>query len=297
MNDLVTVVIPNRNGAKFIQDAVTSALCQDYSNIEVIVIDDGSEDNSLEVLNTFGSQITILKTPNLGAASARNLGIKNANGEFIAFLDSDDYWRLDKIRLQLEEMKHGKFDLVYCAGVTFGEKVEKPVHYIPSYSGDCYKFFKRYPTKAIIGLGCSGALIRKSVLNASGLFDETFHGTAEDWDFFRRYSKYASVGYLVDNLVKYRIHAGNLSAMDSHTYYLGNLKAVTKMLFDDPTIRKIERRWIWFKFQKLSAKKFLQDKKYTLAFISIILFFARISEESSNLQSGRFEGIRMIGKK
>jgi glycosyltransferase involved in cell wall biosynthesis len=297
MNELVTVVIPNRNGAKFIQDAVTSALCQEYFNIEVIVIDDGSEDNSLEVLNTFGSQITLLKTPNLGAASARNLGIKNANGEFIAFLDSDDYWSLDKIRLQMEEMKNGKFDLVYCAGESFGEKVEKPVHYIPSYSGDCYKFFKRYPTRAIIVLGCSGALIRKSVLNASGLFDETLRGTAEDWDFFRRYSKYSSVGYLVDNLVKYRIHAGNLSAMDSYTYYLGNLKAVTRMLFDDPSIRKIEKRWIWFKFQMISAKTFLRDKKYSLAFMSVTMFFARISEKSSNLQSGWLKGPEVMAKK
>jgi hypothetical protein len=85
--------------------------------------------------------------------------------------------------------------------------------------------------------------------------------------------------------------------MDSYTYYLGNLKAVTRMLFDDPSIRKIEKRWIWFKFQMISAKTFLRDKKYSLAFMSVTMFFARISEKSSNLQSGWLKGPEVMAKK
>jgi len=87
---LVSVIIPAYNCADYIADSIKSALEQDYPNKEIIVIDDGSTDGTVDALSSFDGEITLIQQQNAGSAVARNAGIKAAKGEFIAFLDSDD---------------------------------------------------------------------------------------------------------------------------------------------------------------------------------------------------------------
>ena len=269
MKSLVSVVIPNYNGGFFLKEALESVINQTYPYLEIIVVDDGSTDNSLEILATFETKILLLKTKKLAAAAARNAGIKAAGGEYIALLDSDDIWTNDKLQLQMERLESLKLDLVYCSGQEFDSNSSSGLIHQAMYSGDCYKYFKRFPTHGIIELGCSTAVFRTSLLESSGLFDESFSGAAEDWDFFRRYSKHAKVGFCPEILVKYRRHAGSITARSILDYYLGNKHAILKMFIDDSNIQFFERRAIWTKFHYISAKSFLKHGKIVASFKSI----------------------------
>jgi glycosyltransferase involved in cell wall biosynthesis len=273
---LVSIVIPNYNCGEFISECLISAINQTYPNKEIIVIDDGSTDDSVHVLSIFKDQIHLIQTTNRGAAAARNLGISMAKGEFIAFLDSDDSWELDKISLQIKKMIDENCDLVYCSAnvVTQGESVKKVN--VAEYDGDCYPYFLRFPTKAIIILGCSGAVIRSSRIESSGMFDETFAGSAEDWDFFRRYCKGAKVGFISDPLFNYRRHIASVSHRPVSDWYYGNVRAVRKMIFDDSDVTFIERRIIWTKFQLLAIKTFASSKEVILCMGAIAALFSPI---------------------
>ena len=97
----VSVVIPAYNAANFIRDTVDSALAQTHRDLEVIVVNDGSTDDTLNRLQPYGSRIRVLDLANGGVARARNTGVKEATGSWIAFLDADDLWRPEKIERQL----------------------------------------------------------------------------------------------------------------------------------------------------------------------------------------------------
>jgi len=101
-----SVVITVYNGARFIPDALASVLSQTYAAHEVIVVNDGSTDNSLEILKEYGNRIRIIDQPNAGVGSARNAGIRMATGDFVAFLDMDDYWRADKLEIFDRVVRH-----------------------------------------------------------------------------------------------------------------------------------------------------------------------------------------------
>src|SRR5579863_5985852 len=97
---LVSVVVPVYNRADMLGDAIESILAQDYDPIEIVVVDDGSEDSSFDVARSFPT-VKCLRQPNTGAAAARNAGIAEATGEYVAFLDSDDLMRPSKVSTQM----------------------------------------------------------------------------------------------------------------------------------------------------------------------------------------------------
>lgn len=113
----VSVIIPMHNSSKHIEECVISVLRQTYKNIEIIIVDDASEDNCLELLKKIkDDRIKIIELKqNVGAALARNKGIENATGELICFLDSDDYWFLDKIEKQVRFIEDNNYVFVYGA--------------------------------------------------------------------------------------------------------------------------------------------------------------------------------------
>lgn len=259
MDALVSVVIPNYNGALYLNEAVSSVMEQDYENIEIIVIDDGSTDNSVELLKKFGSKIQLIEIKNSGASTARNIGISVAKGEYIAFLDSDDIWVRNKLRLQMEYMKTNKLDLVYCHGQEFGNADGLNILHEAKYTGDCYKYFKKFPGRAIIDMGPSTAVIKSSRLQKTGVFDPSFTGPAEDWDFFRRYCRGAKVGFCDQVLVYRRNHACNVSNRSLKEYYIGNKRALLKMFAEDPELTFKERGLICMKFYYICARAFLRN--------------------------------------
>src|SRR5690242_7680603 len=102
MNPLVSVIIPVYNGAEVITNTLNAVLAQTYKPFEVIVIDDGSKDNTVEKLKEFGDRIVFKSTPNQGPAKARSEGLRLAKGEFVSFLDHDDLWFKNKMEKQMQ---------------------------------------------------------------------------------------------------------------------------------------------------------------------------------------------------
>ena len=102
---LISVIITCFNREEYIREAIDSVLCQSLENCEIIVIDDGSTDNSAEIIRTYGNRLRYFHQNNKGASCAKNAGIELARGEYISFLDSDDAWTPDKLHLQMNHFK------------------------------------------------------------------------------------------------------------------------------------------------------------------------------------------------
>lgn len=123
---MVSIITPMFNSDAFISDTIHSILNQTYTNWELILIDDNSSDNTLQIVESFISQnpnIKLLKnTKNQGAAVSRNLGIKAAKGDFIAFLDADDLWKPNKLQTQIQFMKLNKCDVCFASYDLINEK-------------------------------------------------------------------------------------------------------------------------------------------------------------------------------
>lgn len=117
LRDLVSIITPVYNAERFIKETVQSIIEQKYEKFELLLIDDHSTDNSFEIISSFAeadSRIKVLQTPsNSGAAVARNIGLENARGQYVAFIDSDDKWKKNKLKEQIEAMKKNKYSFTY----------------------------------------------------------------------------------------------------------------------------------------------------------------------------------------
>ena len=102
LSPLVSVVIASYNREQFIVDAIRSVQHQTVDDIEIIVVDDGSTDSTQQILNNFGDSINVINQPNQGRSAARNKGVNNARGDYIAFLDSDDWWTPRKLEISYD---------------------------------------------------------------------------------------------------------------------------------------------------------------------------------------------------
>jgi glycosyltransferase involved in cell wall biosynthesis len=217
---LVSVIIPVYNGEKYIRCAIDSVLKQDYQSIEIVVIDDGSSDSTLQILNEYGDKVSIYQQPNKGSAAARNLGIKMANGTYIAFLDADDYWFPGKVSAQMQALRATGCRMAYTrflfwhadtdnawpdpASVIFqdrlafksGSKVE-PRWVYADLLLDCLVW-------------TSTVLIAKEELNRVGGFDEDLR-KGQDYDLWLRLSRTIQMAYLEQVSALYRLHGESIT--------------------------------------------------------------------------------------
>ncbi len=181
---MVSAVIPTYNYGRFVEKAVRSVLAQTYQPIECIVVDDGSNDDTAQRLQSL--PIRLLWQENRGLSAARNRGVAEASGDLIAFLDADDWWQPDKIEKQVAALKPS--DAAVGCGIRnwsadgsllFCERAKSPTE-------RCEQNLRLIATRQLwIGGSGSGALIRRQVLTALGGFDESLRG-AEDWDLWLR---------------------------------------------------------------------------------------------------------------
>ena len=114
MTPLVSIIIPCYNGEIFLRAAIDSALGQSYPHKEIIVINDGSTDGSLKLMQSYGQRISIVNQCNAGLSAARNSGISKAHGDYFAFLDADDYWATDFLANMIAALKEKANAIAYC---------------------------------------------------------------------------------------------------------------------------------------------------------------------------------------
>jgi glycosyltransferase involved in cell wall biosynthesis len=201
---IISVIIPIYNDALYIQEAIRSVLSQSIEEIEIIIINDGSTDDFEEKIGCFNDpRIRIIKQINSGAAAARNNGIHNAKGEFLSFLDADDIWAPNKLKLQLEVLiNHEDVNMVY------GQVKEFYDTSIKGHS-DLQNEVKTY-----LGYSPIALLISKSDFNRVGDFQSKWK-VAEFIDWYDR-AKFVGLSefLLPDVLAFRRIHSGNIDRLD-----------------------------------------------------------------------------------
>ena len=254
---LVSVVIPNYNYAHFLREAIDSVLAQTYSDIEIIVVDDGSSDASSEVLESYGKRIRTVFQKNQGVSAARNNGAEISRGEFIAFLDADDSWLPAKLEKQSEIFAADpELGMVHVGFVEIDEAGRELLERTNGLEGRVAEELLRFERSVILG-GGSGIMVRREAFVVVGGFDLRM-STSADWDLFYRISSGYSVGFVPEVLLKYRVHAlnmhGNIAAME-HDMRLGFEKAFA-------ADRMANRRTFYGNLHKTLSASYFRAGKY-----------------------------------
>ncbi len=259
--ELVSVVIPTFNRGTTINRAIDSVLEQGYPNIEIIVVDDGSTDDTAERMERYrdDSRVKYLTFPNGGVCTARNRGIRASSGEYIAMLDSDDYWLPGKLALQLEVLRaHPELRLVWTDmdAIDVDGNIVNQRYLRKMYS--CYEYFpnleglfdKSYLSNdgAQIHLGhiapslvlgnlvhTSTVLARRSSLNEAGDYDQSVH-PSEDQDYYYRVCKTGRVALIDTVTIHYQIGASDAATAESRSFELAtsSLKVFERLCLREP---------------------------------------------------------------
>ncbi len=262
----VSVIIPCYNRAGLVAETIDNMLNQSHPPHEIIVVDDGSTDESVKVVREFGSRVILLEQENQGPGAARNNGYMHATGDYIQFMDSDDLISLNKLEIQVKALEEVNADLAYCPWIrvmikgdkleTFGKVMQQrafPVH-----------------EELAIGYLCNWSflihcwLFRKSFLDQIELFRTDIY-VAEDMDFFLRvFLQPCRVVHTPEPLALYRV--GNPDALSSSgtaseasiygqaRFILDSISHLKKYKADyDPLMNPIFRLRLWQHYRSLES--------------------------------------------
>ena len=208
-NPLISVMMPTYNNAKYIKQAIESIYAQNYDNMEIIVVDDGSTDNTKEILKQY-KNIKYFYMEHKGISFARNVALKNSKGEYIAFLDSDDYWLPDKLNIQMQYFQeHPDCQIVFTKYKNIFEKEELKKNKRAMHEKAIEDSFQQYLPSTIL---------KKELFNKYGFFDEKFSGI-EDAEFIYRISmKGINIKHYIDKVFYIRrIHGNNITLQQNRT--------------------------------------------------------------------------------
>jgi len=217
---LVSVIIPAYNNEKHIGEAIDSVLRQDYSPLEIIVVDDGSTDRTPMIVSDYGNRVVLLQQENQGSAVARNLGIKAARGRYIAFLDADDVWWKHKIRYQVAELRHNGHSMAYSRFIWWEPDANG------QYSIADNEFELESNPRLSSGLISTGwiytdllldcivwtstVIVEKTALEAVGLFDPSLR-KGQDYDLWLKLARSIEMLGLEQPTALYRRHSGSIT--------------------------------------------------------------------------------------
>lgn len=218
----VSVIIPAYNAARHIAEALDSVLAQDYPALEVIVVDDGSADETVDIVARYGAPVRLLRQANAGAAAARNRGLEAASGAYIAFLDADDVWLPGKLAAQIAYMEDhseigltcGRWLVWHADGAgAFPEpgslapsaSASEPVRLVAERSGWLY-----HQLLLDVIVWTSTVVVRHEIAQRIGGFDEDFR-RGQDYDYWLRASRLTPIHTLDRPLALYRQHADNIT--------------------------------------------------------------------------------------
>ena len=216
---IISVIIPAYNAERTILDTIASVQQQTFADFELIVINDGSTDGTLELLQSVkDDRLQVFSYENGGLPTARNRGIERSQGEFIAFLDADDLWATDKLELQLASLQaHPEAGLAYSwTYYRFNSEQDSYADTSNSFEGYVYADLL---VKNFLQSG-SNPLIRREVINSVGLFDPALKA-CEDWDFYLRIGAKWNFALVKKVQIIYRQSSSSMTSkldvMEKHT--------------------------------------------------------------------------------
>ena len=215
----ISAIIPTYNGEAYLEEAVNSILAQRYESLEIIIVDDGSTDDTSRIAGSYGDCVYYYYQSNQGVAVACNRGLSLAQGDMIAFLDQDDLWPADKLAVQFPRfVEYPTLDVLFVR-IQCKKLVDLP--------GSEPAFKNTDGPVSFVNLGCG--LFKKTVFDRVGKLDETI-GSADDIDWvLRALEKNVSIRRQEEVVLYYRMHDRNQS-LDNDTCNTNFLKAVKKSL-------------------------------------------------------------------
>lgn len=259
---LVSVVIPSYNSARTLVATVQSALAQTVSDLEVIIVDDGSRDDTLAVAHAIQDpRVKVLTQANGGAAAARNTGISAATGKYVALLDADDLWLPYKLQRQLEILEGGRGVLAVQSGAVFVDDELKVLSVRPCFQSHNplleTLLFQNMPSNM------STLVIARHCFAKIGSFDVGLE-ILEEWDMAIKVARHCNLVSVEEPLALYRVHLGNRSRnIDIH---IAPGLLVLQRLFAEPSLPlevRCQRRRIYGAFYRMLAGGYFNSKQYS----------------------------------
>lgn len=256
---LVSVVIATYNMGQYLKQAVDSVLGQTWGNIELIVVDDGSSDNTPEVMAAYTSndKVRYIQNENQGQPKAKNCGIRAAKGEYLGFCDADDVWEPNKLELQLPQFGNPQVGVVYTE-VSYmdehGKRYQQPQPYI-RHEG---KVTDQLLQKNFVPFGT--AVIRKQCVEKSGIFDERFR-MGIDWHLWLRYSLDWEFAYVPESTYVYREWSGQMSKNMRGRYEFANKILASFVEEHGDSLNKAVVRKAWADMYFGQANAFARTEK------------------------------------
>lgn len=290
---LVSVVIPSHNSARFIRATLDSVLAQTHTDLEIVIVDDGSTDSSVDILEEYrqkDDRVVVYRQPNQGSASARNLGIAKSTGELIAFLDADDLWHPTKIEKQHNLFLDSPDDVgliyVYTQMIDVDGKLD-------GFSGAC-TFKKGYAFHYMlydnfVGNG-STAMVRRNCLPQPEPFDVAQKGNDDYYFYLRIASKY-KVDAVPEKLVGYRWNTGQNKSSNLDRQIESRSSMMKKIERDNPGIPKKVLRWSRAAFFLSHAQTLFKKRAYSDA---LKIFIAEVACTPSFILSPPFRRLLLL---
>jgi len=273
-NKLVSVIIPLFNSENTIKETIESVLNQTYCNIEIIVVNDGSTDSSSSIVQRLNNpKIKLINISNSGASKARNIGINNANGIYIQFLDADDILSSNKIEHQVKILESNDVDVCFCRTVVFtnlsnlstNHEINTEIfNFVKINGNDLLKKLMGINTKVYMILP-SAYLLKKRILDTAGEWDESL-SLDDDGEFFSRVLNCSKVVVFDKNGINYyrRFHTQNsLSQQTGKKYIVSEINSVLKKLttikkdislIEYNKIKQVQLSLIKYKYYKILKK-------------------------------------------
>lgn len=215
MFPLVSVIIPTYNTATYLAYAIESALGQSLKNVEIIVVDDGSTDETVNILQPYKKIIRYIYQPNAGRSAARNTGILQAQGKYIAFLDADDLWLPDRLAQHIPILEENPDTLlVYSqANVIDSQGNNRLVRDTPLIIGGSLNDSSQAVKQLLLGnfIPILTVTLRKSIFEQAGLFDDKL-SYAEDWDLWLRIAELGKISFVPGCFACYRVESADRPA-------------------------------------------------------------------------------------
>jgi len=275
MTELVSIIMPAYNAESFIEEAINAVIKQSYLNWELIVVDDGSNDSTANIVKKIQlshGNIIYVHQKNKGLGSARNYGIKTATGRWIAFLDSDDLWKPNKLEVQINASQRIDTDIIFSSGYYLNEKTQVLSPYnswIGIFSGqELYPMLLRHNNIPVLSV-----LIKKSLAEKIGLQDTNVLAFGnEDWDYWLRASKENALFLgLEEKLFEYRVHEHSMS-QKSVRMRIANLYVLNKN-YTARLLTKADRdyfRMVFVNNIPFLIKNLISGIQFSLLYISLL---------------------------